>query len=130
MQQLLSSHKTNTSHCMHSLLVHYTYIPCISFQGTYRYIDVLQAAVCICRRHLCTLTTPTQEHVCEDSASFDLTSTDLAHCVADLDHILQAKKEELDQEDGEGASFSCLPHVYMYNPSQAFTGESIRVMRQ
>ena len=39
--------------------------------------------------------------MCEDSASFDFTSTDIAHCMADVDHILLAKKEEMEAEDGE-----------------------------
>ena len=43
-----------------------------------------------------------QEKVCEDSASFDLTSTDIAHCVADVGYILDLKvKEESTTEEGE-----------------------------
>ena len=32
--------------------------------------------------------------MCEDSASFDLTSTDISLCIRDVDTILKAKKEE------------------------------------
>lgn len=43
-----------------------------------------------------------QERVCEDSASFDLTSMDIAHCISDITHLLVAKKEEesLEEEGG------------------------------
>ncbi len=34
-----------------------------------------------------------QERVCEDSASFDLTSHDLAQCIGDIGHILDLKKK-------------------------------------
>jgi regulator of telomere elongation helicase 1 len=34
------------------------------------------------------------ERVCEESASFDLTSTDISLCIGDVDTILKAKKEE------------------------------------
>jgi len=40
--------------------------------------------------------------VCEDSASFDLTSGDLAQCIADVQHILSIKKEQLKEEGEEG----------------------------
>ena len=43
-----------------------------------------------------------QERVCEDSASFDLTSADLAQCIADMQHILMLKKEEFDAESENG----------------------------
>ena len=32
--------------------------------------------------------------MCEDSASFDLTSHDLAQCIGDIGHILELKKKE------------------------------------
>ena len=32
--------------------------------------------------------------MCEESASFDLTSTDISLCIGDVDTILKAKKEE------------------------------------
>ena len=32
--------------------------------------------------------------MCEDSASFDLTSTDISLCINDINTILKAKKEE------------------------------------
>ena len=35
-----------------------------------------------------------QERVCEESASFDLTSTDIGLCISDIDTILRAKKDE------------------------------------
>ena len=35
-----------------------------------------------------------QERVCEDSASFDLTSADIAHCITDVHHLLTVKKTE------------------------------------
>ena len=35
-----------------------------------------------------------QERVCEDSASFDLTSTDIGLCISDVDTILRVKKDE------------------------------------
>ncbi len=38
--------------------------------------------------------------MCEDSASFDLNSTDIAHCISDVDHLLAAKKEEDSFEEG------------------------------
>ena len=41
-----------------------------------------------------------QERVCEDSASFDLTSTDISLCISDVDTILKAKKEELELSAG------------------------------
>ncbi len=34
-----------------------------------------------------------QERVCEDSASFDLTSHDLAQCISDIGHILDLKQK-------------------------------------
>jgi len=41
--------------------------------------------------------------VCEDSASFDLTSHDIAQCIGDIDHILSLKNNglALDDEIGE-----------------------------
>jgi regulator of telomere elongation helicase 1 len=42
------------------------------------------------------------ERVCEDSASFDLTSTDISLCISDVDTILKAKKEEIElSSEGE-----------------------------
>lgn len=39
--------------------------------------------------------------MCEDSASFDLTSGDIAQCIGDVDHALKHKKEDYDpQEEG------------------------------
>lgn len=38
--------------------------------------------------------------MCEDSASFDLTSGDIAQCVGDADHILKLKTEEYSSEEG------------------------------
>ena len=43
-----------------------------------------------------------QEKVCEDSASFDLTSVDIAHCIDDVGHILKAKVEEQSASADEG----------------------------
>ena len=45
-----------------------------------------------------------QEKVCEESASFDLTSIDIAHCIDDVGHILKAKVEEqsASADEGEG----------------------------
>uniref|UniRef100_A0A1X7V2E7 Regulator of telomere elongation helicase 1 homolog n=1 Tax=Amphimedon queenslandica TaxID=400682 RepID=A0A1X7V2E7_AMPQE len=34
------------------------------------------------------------ERVCEDSSSFELTSTDIAHCIKDIDYLLKNKYEE------------------------------------
>ena len=41
--------------------------------------------------------------MCEDSASFDLTSHDLAQCIGDVGHILELKKKEQNylEEGGE-----------------------------
>ena len=36
-----------------------------------------------------------QERVCEESASFDLTSTDIGLCIGDINSILKVKKDEL-----------------------------------
>ena len=44
-----------------------------------------------------------QERVCEESASFDLTSTDISLCISDVDIILKAKKEEQELSSTEGA---------------------------
>ena len=52
--------------------------------------------VCVCVLCVCVV----QERVCEDSASFDLTSTDVSLCISDLDIILKAKKEELEFSTG------------------------------
>ena len=38
--------------------------------------------------------------MCEDSASFDLTSTDISLCISDVDTILKAKKEEMELSTG------------------------------
>ena len=38
--------------------------------------------------------------MCEDSASFDLTSTDISLCISDVDTILKAKKEEIELSSG------------------------------
>ena len=38
--------------------------------------------------------------MCEDSASFDLTSSDISLCLSDVDTILKAKKEELELSVG------------------------------
>ena len=38
--------------------------------------------------------TTSKERVCEDSASFDLTSHDMAQCISDVGHILDLKKKE------------------------------------
>ena len=43
-----------------------------------------------------------QEKVCEESASFDLTSTDIAHCITDVDHLLRVKKAEQSTLDEGG----------------------------
>ena len=43
---------------------------------------------------------PNQEKVCEEATSFDLTSLDIAYCIADVDYLLQMKKEELVEGDG------------------------------
>ena len=40
--------------------------------------------------------------MCEDSASFDLTSTDISLCISDVDTILKAKKEEHEQSTDAG----------------------------
>ena len=40
--------------------------------------------------------------MCEESASFDLTSTDISLCIGDVDTILKAKKEE-QEFSAEGA---------------------------
>ena len=46
-----------------------------------------------------------KERVCEDSASFDLTSHDLAQCIGDVQHILDLKKKEQTySEDGGSMS--------------------------
>ena len=58
------------------------------------FILVILQYVCVC----------VQERVCEDSASFDLTSGDLAQCIADIQHILAVKKDQLSQEGEEGGS--------------------------
>ena len=32
--------------------------------------------------------------MCEDSSSFELTSTDIAHCIKDVNYLLKAQYEE------------------------------------
>eukprot|EP00731_Ephydatia_muelleri_P027259 Em0019g132a len=44
-----------------------------------------------------------REKVCEEATSFDLTSLDIAYCIADVDHLLQVKMDEL-EGDRESAS--------------------------
>ena len=39
--------------------------------------------------------------MCEDSASFDLTSGDLAHCIADVQYILEAVTKMESTEEGQ-----------------------------
>ena len=46
-----------------------------------------------------------QEKICEDSASFDLTSFDLASCIEDINQCLEfvlSKEGHLDIDDGAG----------------------------
>ncbi len=40
--------------------------------------------------------------MCEDSASFDLTSSDIAQCIGDVDVILKSKYDTYTQETTEG----------------------------
>ena len=47
--------------------------------------------VCVC---VCVCSDADQERVCEESASFDLSSTDISLCISDVDTILKAKTEE------------------------------------
>ncbi len=49
--------------------------------------------------------------MCEDSASFDLTSGDLAQCIADVHHILMVKKEELSGVEGEDGRSTIVWHL-------------------
>ena len=54
---------------------------------------VLKQCVCVfvC---VCVCSDADQERVCEESASFDLSSTDISLCISDVDTILKAKTEE------------------------------------
>ena len=38
--------------------------------------------------------------MCEEATSFDLTSLDIAYCIADVDHLLQVKMDELEGDRG------------------------------
>ena len=38
--------------------------------------------------------------MCEDSASFDLSSVDIAHCIADVGHLLETKFKESKEVEG------------------------------
>ena len=40
--------------------------------------------------------------MCEDSASFDLTSSDIALCIGDISHILLKYKPDTDSPQEEG----------------------------
>ena len=40
--------------------------------------------------------------MCEDSASFDLTSSDIALCIGDISHILLKYKPDTDSPQDEG----------------------------
>ncbi len=48
----------------------------------------------------CSMILSPQERVCEDSASFDLNSLDIAHCISDVGQLLVAKTEEESLEEG------------------------------
>ena len=80
----------------------------INVQGTIIILDEAHNIVSLCNMHTlclfvyvhtlhCTVSVSIyilQEKVCEESASFDLTSTDISLCISDVDTILKAKKEE------------------------------------
>ena len=50
--------------------------------------------------------------MCEDSASFDLTSVDIAHCIDDVGHVLKAKVEEQSASADEGERSVTLSQLY------------------
>ena len=58
--------------------------------------------------YMCDDVTLNQEKVCEEATSFDLTSLDIACCIADVDYLLQDKKEELIEGDGGSCGYKCI----------------------
>ena len=50
--------------------------------------------------------------MCEDSASFDLTSVDIAHCIDDVGHVLKTKVEEQSASADEGERNVIRPQLY------------------
>lgn len=51
--------------------------------------------------------------MCEESASFDLTSTDISLCISDVDTILKAKVKEQEYST-EGIDYICAITSCMY----------------
>ena len=50
-----------------------------------------------------------QEKICEDSASFDLTSSDLANTISDLNQVLEKLQAMHVYEDPVGADLDAVP---------------------